>query len=660
MKKFFTIFVICLSVSTFTFGQEFETLWDIDVTTASKSAEKLSDAPGIMSVITRQEIEGFGCQNLSDVLNRAASMYMLHAGTFMWNVGSIRGQNISNSDNHVLILINGRPYRDGMSGGFNNVTYVAFPVEVIDHIEIIRGPGSVLYGTNAYAGVINIITRTAEDKSDYNAAFGYGSYDALYGSLSGGVHVNDDLNINFGLHAFDDKGPEFEFTDTPYQVPMGDSIINIMPQPGKGNFTRDNKSVYFNLNYKNLRLNSLFSDLKPYGLALPFTWKMETNPVNGAGIEMTSFQRYFADLGYTFDFSDKYSLDVNFTFNRFKAVGWVQNDPNPDATKGLTNNPIVEMAFNAKPVKDLNIILGGVYDYNQFEGAQMNEGELQKYGLYLQADYRIKWLKCIAGGQVNKVDNIDANISPRLGLIANINDNWGIKALYSTAFRNAYPMESYVKHNSFLGNPDLKPELIGTFDGQVYFQNDAMQASVTVFRSHLSQLINRVYDTLSRKMIYQNTGTFDFSGVEFEGKYAFSDHFSIFASAIYQENKKNDSLLNAAYWPKMLAKGGLLYTNDYWDCGIWNSFFGEPTQIADPLVNTNPKAEAFNNLSANITFKLSELISKKMKLKIFLSVYGDNLLNEEPSWYPEFSLETVNSMPLHPGRSIYGKISLRF
>jgi len=225
--KLLGIGVFALLLNGQVLSQDIETLWDIDVTTASKHEEKITDAPGIITVVTKEEIQGFGAVTLSDVLNRVTSMYMIHAGTFMWNVGSIRGQNISNSDNHVLILINGRPYRDGMSGGFNSVTYIAFPLETIDHIEIIRGPGSVLYGTNAYSGVINIITNVADEESSYKASLGYGSYNTLTGSFSGGVHFNEDLNLNFGLNYLNDNGPEFEFMDTPLQIPSGDSTINI-------------------------------------------------------------------------------------------------------------------------------------------------------------------------------------------------------------------------------------------------------------------------------------------------------------------------------------------------------------------------------------------------------------------------------------------------
>lgn len=653
------LFVI--SIFNKSISQEDEFFWDIEVTTASKQEEKLSDAPGIISVVTKDEIQGFGALTLSDVLNRVTSMYMIHAGTFMWNVGSIRGQNISNTDNHVLILLNGRPFRDGMSGGFNNVTYAAFPVDVIDHIEIIRGPGSVLYGTNAYAGVINLITKTADDESSYEASIGYGSFNTLTGSFSGGVHLNDDMNLNFGVNYFNDDGPEFEFTDTPFQIPMGDSVMNIPPELGKGNFTRDNKSLFVNFNYKGFHFNTLYADLNPYGLALPFKWNMNVNPPYQAGDEMTLFKRYFTDFGYNLTFNDKYSLDLNLTYNWFKAEGWVQDDTNPNATKGQTYNPLFEVALNASPIENFNFIVGGVLDYNKFEGAQMTDGELLKYNVYVQADYRFKWIKFILGSQVNKVENIDANISPRIGAIANINDNWGIKALYSSAFRNAYAIESHVNHPSFSGNTNLNPELISTAEGQIFYQNEKIQTSLSYFNSHLSELIDRVPNPDEPgKMIYQNVGSFDFYGFEFEGKFSLTNALQLITSATYQQNEDGNGNKNAAYWPETIIKAGLLYSHNYFSAGLWNNYFGEPTQISTPFVTSNPKPEAYNQLSANVTFKLSNIINRDSKVKILFSVYGDNLLSDDIIWYPEFSLQTVNSMPLKAGRSINGKLTIQF
>jgi outer membrane cobalamin receptor len=81
------------------------------------------------------------------------------------NVASIRGDLIKQEDNHVLVLINGRPFRDTTFGGINFSICTAFPIQTIERVEVIRGPGSVLYGTNALSGVINIVTKNPDQST---------------------------------------------------------------------------------------------------------------------------------------------------------------------------------------------------------------------------------------------------------------------------------------------------------------------------------------------------------------------------------------------------------------------------------------------------------------------------------------------------------------
>jgi outer membrane receptor for ferrienterochelin and colicins len=136
---------------------------NIKVTTASKTEEKLSDAPGVISVVTRDEMERFGARTLKDVLMRMpsfalSSMYMTDRSSV-----SIRGDQLGVTASHILLLINGRPVREAIEGGIKSEMYESFPVASIDRIEVIRGPGSVLYGSNAFSGVINVITKKASE-----------------------------------------------------------------------------------------------------------------------------------------------------------------------------------------------------------------------------------------------------------------------------------------------------------------------------------------------------------------------------------------------------------------------------------------------------------------------------------------------------------------
>lgn len=672
-KLLIVFFVFLLTQSAF--AQDIETLWDIEVTTASKQEEKISDAPGIISVVTREEIEGFGGTSLWDVLNRVTSMYMIHAGTYMWNIGSIRGQNVSVFDNHVLILLNGRPLRDGISGGLNSVFYNSFPVESIDHIEIIRGPGSVLYGTNAYSGVINIITKKADDKTALEASVTYGSFNTAIVNLGGGVKVNDDLNVNFGGRFFDDKGTDFGGVYDG-RILKPDGTVKNGSKSDTANWTKDNLSAFVGLNYKNLSFLAGYGEIFPFSFIPPIKWYWPT-PEEGdaeyAGEEISKMKHFFTDLGYKYEFNDKYSINGNVTYNLHKWEGMVNFDAH--GTKGLSKNPLIELAFQGSPSDKFNFIVGGLFDHNTFEGSLFKEsGSLSKFNAYVQADYKFTIIKLIAGAQINKAQDVDANLSPRLGAVVNFTDNLGLKVLYSSAFRSPYPQETDVYHSSYLGNPDLSPELINTIEGQINYQNNKLQSSMTVYKSHLTDIINKIavgdtvgyYNNVPVFTSFYNEGEFDFMGVELEGKYSLNEHFSFFLNFTYQESEDGNGIKDAAIWPNVIVKGGVFYKNDFFNAGLYDSYFGEPTQVnyileqqgKNTIESKNPDATAYNLLTLNVTLDLFKVINKEYKSKLLLSVYADNLLDES-IWYPEFARYDLNSLPLHAGRSIYGKITFR-
>ncbi len=667
---FALLFIAQLAIS-----QDIETLWDIEVTTASKQEEKISDAPGIITVVTKEEIEGFGGTSLWDVLNRVTSMYMIHAGIYMWNLGSMRGQNIFVFDNHVLILLNGRPLRDGISGGLNSVFYNSFPLEGIDHIEIIRGPGSVLYGTNAYSGVINIITKKAKEKTSMEASATYGSFNTASVNVGGGVHVNEDLNINFGGRFYDDKGTDFGGVYDG-RILKPDGTVKSPSKLDTANWTKDNASAFINLNYKDLSVLAGYGEIYPFSFIPPIKWDWPTAEVGDAehaGEEISKMKHFFTDLGYTHKFNEKYSLSGNFTYNTHKWEGMVKSDPK--GNKGLSKNPLIELAFQGSPFEKFNFIIGGLYDYNSFEGSLFDEsGSMSKYNAYVQADYRVSIVKFIAGAQINKAEDVDANISPRVGAVLNFTDNIGMKLLYSTAFRSPYPQETNVYHPSYLGNPDLSPELINTFEGQLFYQNEKLQTSLTFYKSHLTDIINKIavgdtvgyYNGTPVFTSFYNDGEFDFLGVEYEGKYSLNNHFSFFLNFTYQQSEDGNGLKDAAIWPNVIGKGGIMYKNDYFNAGLYNCYFGEPTQVnyilesqnKTAIESKNPDATAYNLLSFNITLDVFKLIKKEYKSKVLLSLYADNLLDES-IWYPEFARYDLNSLPLHAGRSIYGKLIFR-
>ena len=154
------------------------------VSVASKRQEQIQDAPGIITVVTAEEIERYGYRNLRDILDRQTHMQIIGSNVFPHGRVSLRGSSLTHTDNTVLSLLNGRPIRDGSSVSNNHDFYASFPVESIKQIEIIRGPGSVLYGSNAFAGVMNIITKDAPENPEVSASISYGSYTSRKGTMT--------------------------------------------------------------------------------------------------------------------------------------------------------------------------------------------------------------------------------------------------------------------------------------------------------------------------------------------------------------------------------------------------------------------------------------------------------------------------------------------
>lgn len=124
-----------------------EELAHLSVSTVSKKTEPVSQAPGIVTVVSRDDIRRFGGRTLADVLMRQPSM-LVFGSSFLDNMAvSARGGKLTHTDNWILLLINGRPIRESHNGGLNSDIYTMFPVEIIERIEIIRGLGSVILGS---------------------------------------------------------------------------------------------------------------------------------------------------------------------------------------------------------------------------------------------------------------------------------------------------------------------------------------------------------------------------------------------------------------------------------------------------------------------------------------------------------------------------------
>jgi iron complex outermembrane recepter protein len=166
-----------------------EGLMNLEVTSASKKQQKLSQVPAALFVVTQEDILRSGATNIPDLLRMVPGLDVAQISASTWAI-SARGFNLQFA-NKLLVLIDGRAVYTPLFGGVYWDTQDV-PLEDIDRIEVIRGPGGTVWGANAVNGVINILTKKAEDTRGALVSGGGGTVTQAFGTLQYGGALNTD------------------------------------------------------------------------------------------------------------------------------------------------------------------------------------------------------------------------------------------------------------------------------------------------------------------------------------------------------------------------------------------------------------------------------------------------------------------------------------
>jgi outer membrane receptor for ferrienterochelin and colicin len=615
---------------------ELEELTTISV--ASKKEEAIEDAPGIITVVSAEEIKRYGARNLRDVLDRQTHIQIIGSNTFPHDRVNMRGVSFTHTDNTILLMINGRPIRDAGSTNVNHDLYSTFPVESIKQIEIIRGPGSVLYGTNAYAGVINIITFNAKEQTSTSASITYGSFDTKKAMLQGSVKLKD-LEIYAVFNALSTDGDDF------HNINAESNTSGTYKTGNKG------KNAVFNVHYKNLTINSFISE----------TTQDHARSVFLLPSTELDVKRSYFDIGYKHHFTSNWSVTGNYTYHDQEDKFFIATGSTPQ-TGGSTNH-LFEISSQYNLLNNVGLLAGASYELQESNARRTSAGkDVYIASGYFQIDYKpVDWLKLIAGTQYNKPESVSGNFSNRFAAIFNFNKNWGAKLLYGEAFRNSSRVERFISvPGVVLGDPGLNPETIETIDVQLSYKNKGHSLSATYFHSQQDNLITR---TGASPQQIVNSGSIEYDGFELEGKYNIGHGFHFIGNLSYQTNEKNDGSENVTYSPDWMFKTGVSYESDRgYQLSIFNSYFAKSTlqnHQVTTVTATNPDADGYNLLTANLRANLGEVVQHSALSNITFSLYGDNLLDED-IYFPSISRTAVNSIPHHVGRGFYATIEIDF
>jgi len=178
------------------------------VVTATRTERSVKDIPAQVEVITEEEIKDFPVSNIDDLLRSAANVYVNRSWGIFSKNSAVTMRGLQSSD-RTLILIDGVP-KNKLSGG--SVNWHNINPDIVDRIEVIKGPASALYGTNSMGGVINIITKKPKDELSGSVKAFAGRYKSLGSSLDiAGSNIKEGKGLYWGINGFYRQGDGYIF-----------------------------------------------------------------------------------------------------------------------------------------------------------------------------------------------------------------------------------------------------------------------------------------------------------------------------------------------------------------------------------------------------------------------------------------------------------------
>ncbi|KMP12138.1 hypothetical protein UR09_01800 [Candidatus Nitromaritima sp. SCGC AAA799-A02] len=487
-------------------------LMELDVTTPSRTTQKISDAPGTIIVVTRQQIQERGYINLLDLLQDLPQVDVNQKSIEEhFNQVAIRGVN---GNNKFIILRNG--IRISSPTGEHIPISDNFPLFHAKQVEIAYGPVSALYGADAFTGVINIITKKPEDFDGVEIASHFGTDDYYYNYLNFSKPLNDHIDLSFGGHWNSSENPDLsnsypEFFQNENLLDLNDNVVRSANQ--REPFTAATKSYsnYAELVFKKkltLGMTQSFMrhpttiGVRPekaiFGKEAIWETKIETyhgkykfnlseqlisetlfNYSRYQTLPDTKFTNNFAGFsGFKYALGEEYKFEqlFNFKLDKFhEFVGGItyENFYSIPKTQDLPSRYDTD-----KDPKEQNLFHIGTNDSLPIE---IHDDEYNNVGFYIQAQSKWKdWISTSLGLRVDIDSRFGSTVNPRLETTLRPRSATTIKLLYGEAFLAPSPNNTFAFFGSFLGtqdgqgrfesnfftipNPDLRPEISKTVE----------------------------------------------------------------------------------------------------------------------------------------------------------------------------------------------------
>lgn len=509
-----------------------EKLMTMTVSISTSTKQTLSKAPSVVSVITADDIRATGATDLMDVLQGVPGLYVRRNQFGFKPLISFRGTD----GTRTLLMINGAPAKDLVwSPG---IFWKGVPANAIERVEIIRGPGSALYGSDASSGVINVVTKTAGKIQHSEAGVRLASFDSQAAWLQHGAEWNG-FEIGLTVDASTTGGHR------PYIA------SDRLGSAGEARYGWDGQDVRFSLTKDHWRLLADYTRHRNVEIGL--TGGSYLDPLTRANDSQTSLALLYANETFVKDWGLNAELryrDLEYS----SGNGFWDYPPGPGQLLSQLNSAERRINFEASALyrgfRAHALRIGGGHVWQDlYFVSQIDNGvpvafapeKLRKNSyLFLQDVWTFAqdW-ELTAGARYDHYSDFGGTLNPRLALVWQTTDKLATKLMYGKAFRAPTFLELYADTAASDPNPGLKPERSRTWELSFsYAASRQLELGLNLFDAKLANMI--ALDAASK---YQNAGEQTFQGIELEADWLAARTLKLSGNLSYRRQERSPFIL---------------------------------------------------------------------------------------------------------------------
>ncbi|MFG6431001.1 TonB-dependent receptor plug domain-containing protein [Roseateles sp. LYH14W] len=562
------------------------------ISIATGAPQALRRAPAVATVITAQDIAAMGATGIDEVLESVPGVHVSRSSNSFAPLYLIRGIH-SEFNAQTLMLLNGVPLTTLFVGN-RGLGWGDMPVENIARIEIIRGPGSALYGADAFSGVINVITKTAADVDGVDLGVRVGSFRSRDGWLQYGGRLGA-----FDVATYLRVGS----TDGQRETVSADQQTAL---DGAFNTRASLAPAHMNVGFKALDASA---DLSRDRLRLRASYKLRDDLQTGAGVAGAldpvgryRIERITSDVSWSdIELGRDWRGTLTASYLHYQQTF---NAPLQLFPPGAFGGTFPKGMLGAPSTWERQVRLAAVAHYSGIQGHNLRIGaghddldmyrtrefknftiiasgpatglpvplpsdQLQEFPpaesfaephrrtvsyVYLQDEWRVaKDWTLTAGLRHDHYSDFGSTTNPRAALVWDANLDLTIKLLYGRAFRAPAFTEQYSINNPVIrGNAALKPETISTLEAAFSWQARAdTQLNLSLFRYGMKDII-RTTDTGGGTARFNNIGARHGTGLELDAQWDATRKLRLSGNVALQRSIEDATGSDAGYAPRVL------------------------------------------------------------------------------------------------------------